>query len=705
MPLCDITFWTDHLRQTLERYDEPLLRRVAAKLLKPRNQWPAEELIERSVATVGNAAAIDRRLKDLEPASLQLLALIGHSRQPRWRLGNLVELAIALGHGDGLEPVLALLEVALLYPELPAGLNRVKSFEHWLGKAGSAGLAAFAHPSVTARAIEASPEFPGCPGEVPAGKAAAVHEPDGLEWPLRLAVLWQQVAGAPLRRTQQGGFFKRDADRLTSDPLLNAPPADSRAELPHPGLLAVALAEPEGVLRDADGELRAGDLPASWADGLPAALASLWAALPAIDRGNPLDGWPGPAAGGGNPYPSAVLLALVLLSRLPGDAWADPAAIEQWIVARHPYWTGESVRPSRRRSWLPGFLLGFAYQLRLLQAAKGRDGGWVVRLSPFGRWLLGIQDEPPALPQFPQTLLVQPNLEVVAYRQGLTPGLVATLSRFATWKSFGAACTLQMQPESVYRALEMGLTFESIVQTLERHGMRAVPTALVDSLRTWSDKRERIAVYPSATLFEFPTADDLNEALARGLPATRLGERLAVAATENGVDYRHFRLTGTRDYRLPPEKCIEVGDDGVTLSIDLARSDLLVDTELQRFAERVEAANGRPHYRLTPASLTAGRDRGVTLRGLEEWFLQRTGQPLPPAARLLLLGDQIPPGALKETLVLHVAAPEVADGLMQWPATRALIQERLGPTALAVEPDHADELRRRLQGLGLTVKS
>src|SRR5437016_6180794 len=94
--------WIDLLQRTLAVYAEPLLRQVAAKLLKPRNQWPIEELIARSVATATNPAVVDRRLQEQEAAGRQLLALIGHSRQPVWSLGNLVELAIALGHADGL---------------------------------------------------------------------------------------------------------------------------------------------------------------------------------------------------------------------------------------------------------------------------------------------------------------------------------------------------------------------------------------------------------------------------------------------------------------------------------------------------------------------------------------------------------------------------------------------------------------------------
>ncbi len=148
-----------------------------------------------------------------------------------------------------------------------------------------------------------------------------------------------------------------------------------------------------------------------------------------------------------------------------------------------------------------------------------------------------------------------------------------------------------------------------------------------------------------------------------------------------------------------------VEPDGVTLMVDLARSDLLLETELPRFAERIDAAPATGHrpYVLTPASLEAARAGGMTLGALEAWFQQRTGEPLPPAARLLMAGGEAPAARFQRHLVLHVANEETADGLMQWPPTRALIAARLGPTALAVEEEQADELRRRLKAAGVAL--
>ncbi len=722
MSCVDPAFWSDLQRQTLACYDEALLRRVAARLIKPRNEWPVEELIERGAATASNPAVIDRRLKELTSQARQVLALIAHSRQPCWNLGNLVELAIALGHSDGLQPILELLEAGLLYPRLDCHGERpqdnggptrkIKSFEQWMAAPGPAGLLVFTPPEIASRALgedfglpDLSAQESGAAEKTELSSPSAIHEADGLEWLLRLAVLWQQVAGAPLRRTQQGGFFKRDFERLQQDGLLNAAPANRLADVPDAAFVTIALAELEGMVVDAEGEMRAGPLPPAWDKGLAAALESLWVDLAHLAAWNPLDGWRGGEATAGNPFPSAYLLAFLLLARLPQEAWVRPETVEQWIVEQHPYWMNESLRPSRQQPWMETFLLGLAYHLRLVQATRGSDEAWRVRLSPTGRWLLGLAETPTLETVFTQTLLVQPNLHIVAYRQGLTTSLIARLTLFAAWENLGAACTLQLQPETVYRALEAGQTFESIRLTLEQHGTRGLPPAVLDSLRTWANKRDRITVYPSATLLEFSSAEDLNEALARGLAALRIADRLAVVASEESIEFRHFRLTGTRDYALPPEKCVQVEPDGVTLSVDLARSDLLLETEMPRFAELIagSSTNGRRQYRLTPGSLSAARSAGLTLTALESWFHQRAAQPLPPAARLLMSADQVEAPKLRRHLVLHVASEELADGLGQWPQTRDLIEARLGPTALVVAEENVPALRERLIAAGIRL--
>ena len=51
-----------------------LARKVAAKLARPRSQWPVEELIERCLQVIANPVVVDRRLAELGPHPRRLLS-------------------------------------------------------------------------------------------------------------------------------------------------------------------------------------------------------------------------------------------------------------------------------------------------------------------------------------------------------------------------------------------------------------------------------------------------------------------------------------------------------------------------------------------------------------------------------------------------------------------------------------------------------
>lgn len=686
--------WQDAVRAALSRYDEALLRPVATKLCRPRNQWPVEELIDRSLQTLVNPAVVDRRLKDIPAATRRVLAVLRQSRQIRWPVARFCEIAAIIGAGVGHEAIVELIEAGLAFPDPIPGKGKLRHVATWL--ASTPLPAVLIPPDVLAR-TESEPI--GLEGVLePAVASGPVQEADGLEWILRLAILKQLVQTSPLRRTQSRDFFKRDLDRLSGDTLLRSPPGPF--ELPDPDLFAVAIALASKILVETDGEVRVRETPQSWPADLVPALTFLWQHLPLVSDWNPVAGW-NIATSPGTPHASANLAAVVMLGQLPAEQWVRVGDVQTAIAERHPYWTGE--KPAK--TGVTAFLLGLAAPLRLVQLAKSVDEGSVIRLSPVGRRVLGIGPDV-AIPTFPQTLLVQPNLEILAYRQGLSPELVARLGNIATWKALGAACTLQLEPASVYRALENGESLETIVQVFDNHGMKPTPTPVLDALKTWANKRDRITVYPSAALFEFASAADLAEALARGFPAVKITDRLAIVPRESDIEYKHFRLTGTRDYCLPPEKCVEAEADGVTLVVDLSRSDLLLETELMRFAEPHTRTPppGRKLFRITPATLAGARAAGVTWPTLESWFEQRTGLPGSPAAKFLFAAKETPPVELRRQIVVHVANPETADGLLQWPETKALIQGRLGPATLVVADADVEPLSAVMRDLGIAVR-
>src|SRR5436190_16395072 len=126
--------WLDAVRTILERYDESLLRPIATRLCRPRNHWPVQELIDRSLATLQNPAVIDRRLKDIPAATRRVLAVVRQSAQMRWPVANLCEIGALLGAGLGHEAIVELIEAGMAYPVLapessPRG--KIKVLNYW----------------------------------------------------------------------------------------------------------------------------------------------------------------------------------------------------------------------------------------------------------------------------------------------------------------------------------------------------------------------------------------------------------------------------------------------------------------------------------------------------------------------------------------------------------------------------------------------
>jgi hypothetical protein len=694
MPATTDPDWSLRCRAALARYGEPLLRAVADKLVRPRTKQPVVELIDRAAATLTNAPVIDRRIKDQTAAARKLMALIGISRQPRWKVGHLITLLAALDHNDGFTPVRTLLEAGLLFPDLGSDVTTVDDFTAWYGLAGTNAAVVFAHPGVAARARGEAlglPDLANHDRKVVGGERQA----DGLEWPLRLAAVWQQVHADPVRLTQGNTLFKRDLQRLQSDAVLAAPPAERLGAVADPGVLALLWAKVSGLIADRAGALEAEPFPPAWDGPLFALLAELFATLPLVDAWDPLAGY-APGDEGLSPTPTAGFLALLL-----ARSFVHPQVIAEWLWSHHPSWAGVLPKDTKDHgaSWVCGFLLGVAHPLGLVELADE-----LVRLSPLGRHLLLGEKEPPAPPAFPQTLLVQPNAEVLAYRQGLTPALIAALSRFAGWKGIGAACTLELTPEQTYRGLESGLTLPMIVQTLNRHGTRPVPPGVTDLLQRWASKRERITVFASAVLVEFQTPAELDTAVARGMVTLRLTDRIGMTADGGEPSLSHLRLIGNRDYEAKPQRCLTVADDGVTLTVDTPQADLLLEAEIGQFAEALPIEpNGVRRFKLTPSSLRRAADSGRSLSDIDQWFTDRTGAPLSPAGRLLLLGAQLPTPQVARLLVVKLPTPEIADGVVQWPGTRSLVAERLGPLAVVVEEGNFEAFRAALAEVGVRV--
>lgn len=725
------------IRDALACYDEPLLRRVAGRLLNPRSHWPVEDLIERSVPALSNIPALDRRLRNLPPACRQLLAVVAHSQQPRWSVAGLVELLASLGQRDGLAPLVALMDEGYLLPDLDASARppTIRDFETYLGTALFARQRVLFVPAVVRRCRHEPIDWPALePVRLVLGGAS---EADGFDWPTRLSALWQEAALTPFRMTLGGVLFKRDVSRLRDDALLNRP-SDHAPQVPAFGSLLVEVALRLGLLQRGDNELVAGRFGPIWQGPLAGLLGTIWVELLNVERWNSARGWSPDGEGGGS-LASAYALMMTLLQRQPADDWLELRQLRKLIESRHPRFAGSTTlqqtgvvdipdaltdahadtdthtntdpNPDADTDtdqetdddWASHFVAAVAWPLRLVQVARSAAGRTLVRLTPWARAFFSGAKLPTLEADIRQTLTVQPTGELLVFRQGLTPDLIRFLAQTARWKAIGHVCQLELNAEMVYRSLELGNSFESIMQTLNRCSVRPIPDSIAGLIKTWADKRERVAVYTNCTLLEFASPADLEQAQARGLLRARLTDTIGLADTD--LDYRHLRVVSNRDYEAPPEQCVSVGDDGLTLRVDTTVSDLLLDSELQRIAQPLPGRRGDERlYLLTQESLQRGLASGLTLAQLEQWFLDRTGAGMSNAARLLLTASCIGPVQLSRLVVVEVPTVEVAEGLLQLPQTRELIARRLGATALVVAEMNLANFVARLQAIGLTCQ-
>ena len=307
-------------------------------------------------------------------------------------------------------------------------------------------------------------------------------------------------AAEPLRQTQQGTLYKRDRDRLTEDPVLACPIADALKPLARLPELWLELALPCRSDR-----ARPGGRPAARRS---AGILDRQRGPPAADDRHWLDGAAILARAGSDlrrrdharARPCRILrFALLLLlvgaranrSGSPWTTWPSQLS-ERWPAwdrlsfadrARGVARRGRGAADRRRAGLGSRGARGAAARARRAGVGPARRGlsarpgprrrgrrgpdGVVVQLTPLGRYVLAVGPTPPPRPTFEQFLFVQPNFEVIAYRQGLTPQFVGRLSRFAWWSQIGAALELKLTRESIVLGLDGGLTPEAILETLD----------------------------------------------------------------------------------------------------------------------------------------------------------------------------------------------------------------------------------------------
>ena len=338
-------------------------------------------------------------------------------------------------------------------------------------------------------------------------------------------------------------------------------------------------------------------------------------------------------------------------------------------ILRLPSWRGQGVQ---WRVWLE-------------QAVRGplRELG-LVTLHGEGETQVVTSTLATPLPAAPAAggpaWVVQPNFELVVYPAQLSAEGMEVLAAAEALRFDDHSASYRLTRETVYGALEDGLSLDALLSGLERYSAAPLPAGVRSTLSGWAERRERLVLHSGVTLLEFPGSAE-RDAYLKKSGGTPIGTTL-------------LRLNGNQKgpvgapvlkYDGPPRQSLKVATDG-TLSVH-GELDFIGRNLLSAHTQAV-----RGGYRLIPGQpLNAG-----TVRELEA----RVQGALPALLRLQLgrwSGTEPAPALGQATLLQH---PQAA-ALMDHPALSGLLDGMLAPGLLLVRPGQQAALERALTALGL----
>ncbi len=329
---------------------------------------------------------------------------------------------------------------------------------------------------------------------------------------------------------------------------------------------------------------------------------------------------------------------------------------------------------------------------------RGRSGGarserWCFRLTEVGRAVLGAPEIAIQKPagRSVQCLTVQPSHDILLYLDVADGPAVTTLGRIASRESAaGIVQTFKLTRDSVYGALEGGMTPAAIESFLNARSRSGLPANVSQSLAEWSRKRDALVVRSAVAVgANLPKGQD-------ALPSRAVGERFVVASVRTAGK-------GSRDLRIAPEPAAPIRswkiDDHGVISLGEPMS-LIGGARLRRFAV-FEGGT----WRITPDSVRAARDLGIASEQILEWLSAHLSREL-PAVMATAIKNWAGVGGkafLGDLVVLQVSDPKAYEALRASERLRPFLKGVLPGDCFVVAADKRDQLSELLRELGFAL--
>jgi hypothetical protein len=344
--------------------------------------------------------------------------------------------------------------------------------------------------------------------------------------------------------------------------------------------------------------------------------------------------------------------------------------------------------------WAANALMVTLATLGLVERGQttGKDVRPCFRLTELGCVVFGAPEvEPAATSGEARFLTVQPNLEVVAYLDSADARQVCTLGRFAAGASRADSPvqTFELRRDSLYRALESGMTLEKVRAFLTEHGKTELPANVERMLSEWAGRRESL-VLRTNTVLAFGPLDSQTRGRALNNNVSLL------PSSTGGIADLGFSGWTILDHEAKPEQSWTTDELG-SVAPDGRTS--ISQLRLARIADRTTTG-----WQITAQSVGRARLNGMTTEQILLWLGEHVKGGIPPLLAMAVLNWTSRQGVqLRQVQMLRIVQPQARQALLQSPTFCPHLAGHIPPEWFLIHDDHLSEVRQLLETLGFAI--
>jgi hypothetical protein len=348
------------------------------------------------------------------------------------------------------------------------------------------------------------------------------------------------------------------------------------------------------------------------------------------------------------------------------------------------------LREKRLLCWMVQSLL---HDMAVVELA---DEGRLFRVTPSGRYALGVGPMPESSDEATSdALIVQPDFEVIAYRDRCTADLLRKLDTFCERVRAGEASTYRITQDSVYHGVRSGTPMAAFMTLLESHSRQTLPSNVREQFAAWQRKLESIQLHPGCDLLECADAEEAEAISTECDGSKRIGDRYVLL---NGVQPE---VDARVDYRRDRRRCLQQ-EDGLIIRLPWERCDLFMARRLEEMGDLTSDGS----------DLILHLDKNK-LKRREDWNLYAaqleslTEEPLAARYRVALRawGGDLGSAHSGSATIVRFDSPELCEASLEFSEVSEYIEGRLGLFALVIFKGKLAKFKKALRQRGIIVKN